>query len=276
MSQDRNQAFHSAKATRPRGQVPPTNSYPSLRDRVVFVTGGASGIGATLVEAFHAQGAKVAFVDIQEEAGVQLVERLASLADLPAPKFYPCDLIDIPKLQRVIAQVDEGLGPISVLLNNAADDTRHDFAEVTPEYWDGRIAVNLRHSFFAIQSVVPQMKRLGGGSIVNFGSMSWYDCQGGMTGYTTTKAGLEGMTRGLARDLGADRIRINTLIPGWVMTEKQLKYWVDDSTQAEIERSQCLKDRLMPEDIAAMALFLASDDSKMCTAQNFIVDGGWI
>jgi NAD(P)-dependent dehydrogenase (short-subunit alcohol dehydrogenase family) len=256
--------------------MPLTNLHPSLRDRTVFITGGATGIGATLVEVFHAQGARVAFVDIREEAGTALVQRLGGLEDLPTPRFYPCDLIDIAKLQRVIAQVESDLGAISVLLNNAADDTRHDFEGVTLEYWDERIAVNLRPSFFAIQAVVPQMIRLGGGSIVNFGSMSWYECQGGMTGYTTSKAGLEGMTRGLARDLGANRIRINTLIPGWVMTEKQLKYWVDDSTQAEIERSQCLKDRLMPEDIAAMALFLASDDSRMCTAQNFIVDGGWI
>jgi NAD(P)-dependent dehydrogenase (short-subunit alcohol dehydrogenase family) len=163
-----------------------------------------------------------------------------------------------------------------VLINNAADDTRHDFTKITREYWDERIAVNLRHAFFAIQAVHPQMKQLGGGSIINFGSMSWYECQGGMTGYTTSKGGIEGMTRGLARDLGADRIRINTLVPGWVMTEKQLKHRVDASTQAEIETSQCLKDRLQPEDVAAMALFLASDDSKMCTAQNFIVDGGWI
>lgn len=256
--------------------MPLENRYPSLQERVVFVTGGATGIGATLVEAFCRQGAKVAFVDIQEEAGAELVERLASLAEAHVPRFYPCNLIDVEKLQSVIGTVGSDLGPISILLNNAADDTRHDFAGVTPEYWDGRIAVNLRHAFFAIQAVVPQMKALGGGSIVNFGSMSWYECQGGMTGYTTSKAGLEGMTRGLARDLGTHRIRINTLIPGWVMTEKQLKYWVDDNTQAEIERSQSLKDRLMPEDIAAMALFLASDDSRMCTAQNYIVDGGWI
>lgn len=253
-----------------------TNQYPSLRDRVVFITGGATGIGATLVEEFCRQGSRVAFVDIQTEAGEALVERLGNLAQGPAPKFYPCNLIDLDELKRVIASAHSDLGPISVLVNNAADDTRHDFAAITPEYWDQRIAVNLRHFFFAIQAVYPQMKSLGGGSIINFGSMSWHDTQGNMTGYTTSKAGIEGMTRGLARDLGADSIRINTLVPGWVMTEKQLKQWVDASTQAEIERSQCLKDPLMPADIAAMALFLASDDSRMCTAQNFIVDGGWI
>jgi NAD(P)-dependent dehydrogenase (short-subunit alcohol dehydrogenase family) len=256
--------------------MPLSNHYPSLQDRVVLITGGATGIGATLVEGFCRQGSRVAFVDIQKEEAADLVLRLSSLARATPPKFYLCDLIDVEELQRVVERVGAELGPVSVLVNNAADDTRHDFTGVTPEYWDGRIAVNLRHFFFAIQAVYPQMKQLGGGSIINFGSMSWYDLQGGMTGYTTSKAGIEGMTRGLARDLGADRIRINTLVPGWVMTEKQLKYWVDGSTQAEIERSQCLKDRLLPEDIAAMALFLASDDSRMCTAQKFIVDGGWV
>jgi NAD(P)-dependent dehydrogenase (short-subunit alcohol dehydrogenase family) len=256
--------------------VPLTNRYPSLQDRVVFITGGATGIGATLVEAFCRQGGKVAFVDIQEEEAVRLVERLGSLAGCTRPTFYACDLTDVDSLQRVIGWVRSDLGPISVLVNNAADDARHDFTEVTREYWDGRIAVNLRHFFFAIQAVYPQMKELGGGSIINFGSISWHFSQGGMTAYTTAKAGIEGMTRGLARDLGPDRIRINTLLPGWVMTEKQLRLWVNESTQAVIERSQALPDRLMPEDIAALALFLASDDSRMCTAQNFIVDGGWV
>lgn len=253
-----------------------SNQYPSLKDKVVFISGGASGIGATLVEAFYGQGAKVAFVDILEDEAARLVKRAAGPANSTAPKFYPCNLIDVERLQHVIAQVKADLGPVSVLINNAADDTRHDFTKVTREYWDERIAVNLRHAFFAIQAVHPHMQQLGGGSIINLGSMSWYECQGGMTGYTTSKGGIEGMTRGLARDLGADRIRINTLVPGWVMTEKQLKYRVDASTRSEIERSQCLKERLLPEDIAAMALFLASDDSRMCTAQNFIVDGGWI
>ena len=253
-----------------------SNVYPSLKDKVVFISGGASGIGAALVEAFCRQGAKVAFVDILENEAAQLNKRLQAATNCTVPKFYPCNLIDVGKLQRIIAQVETDIGPVSVLINNAADDTRHDFTQVTAEYWDERIAVNLRHAFFAIQAVYPQMKRLGGGSIINFGSMSWYECQGNMTGYTTSKGGIEGMTRGLARDLGPDRIRINTLVPGWVMTEKQLKHRVTASTRAEIESSQCLKDPLMPQDIAAMALFLASDDSRMCTAQNFIVDGGWI
>jgi NAD(P)-dependent dehydrogenase (short-subunit alcohol dehydrogenase family) len=252
-----------------------SNQYPSLQDKVVLISGGASGIGAALVEAFYQQGAQVAFVDILETEAAALIKRLQT-PGLKPPKFYPCNLIDIEKLQRIIGQIKTDLGPISVLINNAADDTRHDFTQVTPEYWDERIAVNLRHAFFAIQAVHPQMQQLGGGSIINFGSMSWYECQGNMTGYTTSKGGIEGMTRGLARDLGPDRIRINTLVPGWVMTEKQLQQRVDASTQTKIESSQCLKDRLLPQDVAAMALFLASDDSRMCTAQNFIVDGGWI
>ena len=176
------------------------------------------------------------------------------------------------------------LGPIAVLVNNAADDARHDFRDLTADAWNDRINVNLRHVFFATQAVFEHMRELGGGSVVNFGSMSWYECQGGMTGYTTSKAGIEGLTRGLAaelgrqfpHDLGAHNIRINTVVPGWVMTPRQLRDWVDETTAQEIDRSQCLKRRLEPDDLAAMVLFLASDDSRMCTAQSFIVDGGWI
>ena len=192
------------------------------------------------------------------------------------PIYHHCDLLEIQSLRSVIRAVGDGVGPIGVLVNNAANDSRHDFTSVTEELWSDRINVNLRHPFFAIQAVYEQMKSLGGGSIINFGSMSWYECQGNMTGYTTAKAGLEGMTRGLARDLGRDNIRINTIVPGWVMTERQLRDWVDEKAAADIDRGQCLKHRPMPEDISAMALFLASDDSRMCTAQRFIVDGGWI
>lgn len=255
--------------------MPLSNIYPSLQDKVVFITGGATGIGAALVEAFCHQGARVAFVDVLAQEGEQLVDKIRDMG-AAVPVFFPCDITRTADLQNVIAKVGEQLGPVSVLLNNAASDKRHDFRTIDEAYWDSRIQVNLRHAFFAIQAVYPGMKALGGGSIVNFGSMSWYECQGGMTGYTTAKAALEGMTRGLARDLGQDNIRINTLIPGWVMTERQLRDWVNEETLKDIQRSQCLKSRLMPEDICAMALFLASDDSKMCTAQNFIVDGGWI
>jgi D-xylose 1-dehydrogenase len=256
--------------------MPLSNRYPSLQDRTVFITGGASGIGAMLVEEFCRQGARVAFVDIQAEAATQLLERLENLEGATVPAFHRCDVTDVDALQRIIEQVRSEIGPISVLVNNAADDTRHEFTSVTPQYWDGRIAVNLRHYFFAIQAVYPQMKELGGGSIINFGSTSWHKSQGGMTGYTTAKAGVEGMTRGMARDLGASGIRINTVVPGWVMTEKQVKLWFDETSRAEIDRGQCLKDLLTPEDVTAMTLFLASDDSRMCTAQNFIVDGGWV
>ncbi|WP_346839542.1 SDR family oxidoreductase [Microbulbifer sp. SAOS-129_SWC] len=255
-----------------------TNQYPSLKGKTVFVSGGGSGIGASLVEAFFQQGASVAFVDIQREPSEALVARLRDEYPQTGAQvnFYHCDLTDIDSLRATIANAARELGPIAVLVNNAANDLRHDFRDVTPEDWDRYTAVNMRHQFFAAQAVYPFMQQLGGGSIINFGSMSWHAAQGGMPGYTSSKAAIEGLTRGLARDMGPDRIRVNTLVPGWVMTEKQLTHWVNEDTQAEIERSQCLNDRLMPESIAAMTLFLASDDSRMCTAQNFIVDGGWI
>ncbi|WP_337843382.1 SDR family oxidoreductase [Rheinheimera sp.] len=253
-----------------------TNNYPSLAGKTVFITGGGSGIGAALVEAFVAQQAKVAFVDILQAESDALVQKLLVQHPQAELKFYLCDLLDIAALKAVIAQVRTDLGPIGVLVNNAASDTRHDFREVTPEYWDQRINVNLRHKFFAIQAVYPHMLELGGGSIINFGSMSWHESQGGMPGYTSSKAAVLGLTRGLARDLGGDNIRVNALTPGWVMTERQLTHWVNEETAKDIEKNQCLKQRLMPEHIAAMALFLASDDSAMCSAQDFIVDGGWI
>lgn len=253
-----------------------SNVYPSLKGRVVLITGGATGIGASLVEAFCRQQAAVAFLDIQDEPAMTLIEKIRAFERATEPSYYHCDLLEIEALRTVVDRVRNDAGPIGVLVNNAANDTRHDFRSVTEELWDDRIHVNLRHPFFAIQAVYDQMKSQGGGSIINFGSMSWYECQGDMTGYTTSKAGIEGLTRGLARDLGRDNIRINTIVPGWVMTERQLREWVDEDAAREIDRGQCLKDRLMPEDISAMALFLASDDSRMCTAQRFIVDGGWI
>jgi NAD(P)-dependent dehydrogenase (short-subunit alcohol dehydrogenase family) len=256
--------------------MPLTNSYPSLHGRVVLITGGATGIGASLVEAFSRQQAQVAFIDIQDAPARQLIAMLGASGAATVPRYYECDLVDIDKLKGIVERVAQDLGPIGVLINNAASDMRHDFRSVTEAYWNERVNINLRPSFFAIQAVYEQMRSLGGGSIINFGSMSWYECQGNMTGYTTSKAGLEGMTRGLARDLGKDNIRINTIVPGWVMTERQLSEVVDEEAAREIERAQCLKQRLSPEDISAMALFLASDDSRMCTAQNFIVDGGWI
>jgi D-xylose 1-dehydrogenase len=254
--------------------MPTTAIYPSLRNRVVLVTGGATGIGACLVENFVAQGAKVGFIDLDAAAGLALAERLAGAAT--APLFAVADLTDIPALERAIDLVRARFGPIGALMNNAANDKRHLIDETTPESWDAGIAVNLRHQFFAARSVARDMRESGAGAIVNFGSISWMLKQGGMPVYTTAKAAVQGLTRSLARDFGPFNIRVNTLVPGWVMTDKQLRLWVDDRARAEIARGQCINRPLQPEHIAAMALFLAADDSAMCTAQDFVVDGGWV
>jgi len=250
-------------------------SYPSLRGRITFVTGGGSGIGEELVRSFTRQGSQVAFVDIAEEASRQLCAELAEETGRE-PWFLPCDVRDVPALQAAVAQVGRDLGDISVLLNNAGNDQRHALEDVTPEYWDDRMAVNQRHLFFAAQAVVPQMTRRGGGSIVNWGSTSWRLAMGGMPAYTMAKAGIHGLTRGLARDLGPLGIRVNTLLPGWVMTGRQLAHWVTPEVEAELQARQCLKERLLPGHIASMALFLASDDSAMVTAEELTVDAGWI
>ena len=247
--------------------------YPSLVDRTILITGGATGIGETLVREFVQQGAKVGFIDIARDAGHALVRELGS--SRRAPLFVEADLTDIAALERAIAAVRERFGPITVLLNNAANDQRHKIEDTTPAYWDQAVAVNLKHQFFAARNVAADMKQAGGGSIVNFGSISWKLKQGGMPAYTTSKAAVQGLTRSLARDFGPFNIRVNTLVPGWVMTEKQLRMWVTDEGRAEIARGQCIDRPLMPQHIAHMALFLASDDSAMCTAQDFVVDGGW-
>lgn len=249
--------------------------YPSLEGRTVLVTGGGSGIGAAIVEGFCRQRSKVAFLDIAAEASAALVERMAKETGV-RPLFLSCDLTDIPALKAAVTRVGAELGPISVLVNNAANDTRHAWQDVTPDYWDDRLNVNLRHQFFAAQAVQPMMAGLGGGSIINFGSISWRIGQGGMPGYTTSKAAVHGLTRSLARDFGPQNIRVNTVSPGWVMTKRQLELWVDASTDELIARSQCLKRRLQPEDLANVVLFLAADDSGVCTSQEYIVDGGWV
>jgi D-xylose 1-dehydrogenase len=248
--------------------------YPSLRDRVVFISGGASGIGASLVEHFAAQGAKVALVDIADDSAAELVARIGNEGH-PAPRYMHCDIRDVAALQRAIAETADALGPVGVLVNNAAHDERHRLDGVTLDYWEDRLAVNLRHQFFAVQAVVPMMRAAGGGSIVNFGSVSWHLRQGGMPAYTTSKAGIEGLTRGLARDLGPHGIRVNCVIPGWIMTERQMTKWLTPEADAERARSQCLSDKLLPADVARLVLWLAADDSRMCTAQNWVVDGGW-
>jgi len=248
--------------------------YPSLADKVVFVTGGGSGIGASVVEHFCEQQAQVAFVDIDDAASNALCEKVRH-AQSRVPRFVHCDLRDIAALQAIIGHVGAELGPITALVNNAANDDRHKTPDVTLEYWNDRIAVNLRHQFFAAQAVYPQMKAAGGGSIVNVGSISWMNSEGGYNAYTTAKAAVHGLTRGLARDWGVDRIRVNTLVPGWVMTERQVKLWLDADGERQLFENQCLKEKLFPPDVARMVLWLVADDSRMCTAQNFIVDAGW-
>jgi len=247
--------------------------YPSLRDRVVLVTGGASGIGAEEVSQFARQGAHVAFLDIAEEAASALTKALVE-EGLQAPLFLPCDLRDITALQQAIAEVSRRLGNITVLVNNAANDQRHGFEAVTVEYWDERMATNLRHQFFAIQAVAPMMRAAGGGSIINFGSISWRSGQGGMPAYTTAKAAVEGLTKGMARDLGQHGIRVNTVIPGWIMTQRQIDLWLTPEAEEALLRAQCLKAKLAPADVARMVLWLAADDSRMCTSQSWVVDAG--
>ncbi|EZP38508.1 D-xylose 1-dehydrogenase [Janthinobacterium sp. HH104] len=249
--------------------------YGSLQGKRVFITGGGSGIGESLVAEFAAQGALVAFVDIAVEASEALCRRLAE-AGLTAPIFRHCDITDIPSLQAVMAELADKLGDFDILVNNAANDQRHQAQDVTLEYWNERIAINQRPMFFTCQAVFEGMKRKGGGSIINVSSISWHMKSGGYPVYATTKAAVVGLTRGLARDFGAHNIRVNTVTPGWVMTQRQIDLWVDDAAEVEIKKSQCLPSKLMPQDIAAMVLFLASDDGAMCSSQEFIVDAGWV
>ena len=249
--------------------------YGSLRGKRVFVTGGGTGIGEAIVAAFAAQGAVVAFVDIAREASEELCARLAR-AGLPAPLFRHCDITDIAALQSTMADLAAEVGDFDVLVNNAANDQRHDVEDVSLDYWNERIAINQRPMFFTCQAVLAGMKKKGAGSIINFSSMSWHAKGAGYPVYATTKAAVIGLTRSLARDIGKHGIRVNTVTPGWVMTQRQLDLWVDDAAKAEIARSQCLPGELMPNDVAAMVLFLAADDSAMCTSQEFIVDAGWV
>ncbi len=246
-------------------------AYPSLNAKTVFVTGGASGIGAEIVAAFAAQGARVGFVD--RDAGSAAVV-LAGLAGNHA--FARCDLRDIQALKAAFADLEERLGKAQVLVNNAARDDRHDWREVTPDYWDERMATNLRHMFFAIQAVAPGMIGAGGGSIINMGSNSWWEGGGGFAAYTTAKAAVHGLTRTMARDLGDHRIRVNTVVPGWIMTKRQEELWVTPEALARQLDRQCLPDPIDPVYVARMVLFLASDDAAMCSGNNFMVEGGSI
>ncbi|KAF1006286.1 MAG: Sulfoquinovose 1-dehydrogenase [Luteibacter sp.] len=254
--------------------MPSLATYPSLADRNVIVTGGASGIGESFVGHFVAQGARVAFLDTAEDAGHRLAERLSDARH--APIFLPCDLTDIAALRDAVAHVRATFGPVDVLVNNAANDVRHDFAQTTVEEFDRSVATNLRHQYFATQAVLPDMRSRGGGSIICLGSTGWMKKNAGYPMYAMAKAAVEGFVFGMARELGRDRIRINCLVPGWVITEKQQRLWLDEAGEDEIRRVQCLPGHLMPEDLARAALFLAADDSRMCTGQNIIVDGGWV
>ena len=247
-------------------------SYPSLKDKVVLITGGASGIGETIVENFLQQGSKVVFFDKEKELGLKLVSKLNNYNYKAI--FKECDLVNIEDLKSKIIQIREEVGPISILVNNAANDERHDIDSVTPEYWDNRMNVNLRHYFFTTQSVYKDMKKLGKGTVVNIGSFSWMLGQGGMPGYTTAKSAIMGLTRTIARDLGIYNIRVNCVVPGWIITERQKKLWLTPEIEKQQLERQCIKRMLEPNDIAKPVLFFASDQSSGCTAQNYVVDGG--
>jgi D-xylose 1-dehydrogenase len=250
-------------------------TYPSLKSAVVLVTGGASGIGGEIVRAFAAQGSRVGFVDLDAERGEGLAAELGR--EEASVRFEACDLRDIDQLKRAFAALEGALGPAAVLVNNAARDDRHGWQEVTPAYYDERVATNLRHMFFAIQAVAPGMIAAGkGGSIVNLGSNSWWEAAGGMPVYTTAKAAVHGLTRSFARDLGPHRIRVNTVVPGWVMTERQRALWATPEALARHRARQCLPELIEPVYVARMVLFLASDDAAMCTANNYMVEAGSI
>jgi NAD(P)-dependent dehydrogenase (short-subunit alcohol dehydrogenase family) len=251
-----------------------TAVYPSLAGRSVFVTGGGSGIGATIVSMFATQGAKVAFIDFAEEPSRALADAEAARGH-PRPWWRLCDVKDIAALQAAIGEAAAAQGDFHVLVNNVASDDRHALESITPEYFDDRIAINQRAALFALQAVVPGMKRLGFGSIVNLASSAWRMKADDLACYNMAKTSTYGLTRGTAKSLGKHRIRVNTVTPGWVMTERQKKLWLTPEAEQEIDRNQCLPDRVQPEDIAAMVLWLASDDSRRCSAQEFIVDGGW-
>ncbi len=248
-------------------------NYPSLKDRPVVISGGASGIGASLVRHFAEQGARVGFVDVDGQSGEKLAADLTAQGQIV--RFSHCDVTDIEAYQSAIAGFAVAHGDARVLINNAAHDQRHDWAEVTPAYWDERMAVNLKHAFFAMQAVAPGMEKAGGGSIINFGSISWMIMTPSIPLYETAKAAVHGLTRSMARELGRSGIRVNSLVPGAVMTQRQLDLWISDEDKKNIEANQALSGLLTPEDCARMALFLAADDSAMISGQHFLVDAGW-
>ena len=248
-------------------------TYPDLADKRVLITGGGTGIGAGIVDAFVKQGAQVFFIDIAVDASRELADSLKGAKY--APVFFHCDLTDLDALSKVLAQIETDHGAIEILINNAANDNRHQVQEVSAKYWDDSLAVNLRHQFFCAQAVAPGMKAKGGGVILNFGSISWHLALPDLTLYMTAKAAIEGLTRGLARDLGKDGIRVNCIIPGSVRTARQMALWHTPEGEQDILNAQCLHERVEPEDIAAMALFLSSDNARRCSGRDYFVDAGW-
>jgi NAD(P)-dependent dehydrogenase (short-subunit alcohol dehydrogenase family) len=250
-------------------------TYPSLRGQVAFVSGGATGLGAEFVAQLAAQGARVSFIDLQDDAAHALAEEVAGRGH-PRPLYRHCDVRDIAALQAAVAATGERLGPVTVLVNNAANDERHSVETLSVAQWDDRLNVNLRHHFFATQAAAPMMRAAGRGSVINVGSISAHIDLTDLPVYITAKAGIEGLTRTLARELGPDGIRVNCVLPGWIMTKRQLKHWITPEAEASIARNQCLPQKLYPADVARLVLWLAAEDSRACTAQMWIVDGGWM
>lgn len=248
-------------------------TFPDLKGKRVVITGGGSGIGGELTTAFAGQGAQVYFLDIAEEASRELEAALAGSAI--APKFIKCDLTNIDELKATFARIEEEAGGVDILLNNAANDDRHEIEAVTPQYWESRMNVNLRHIFFCAQAVIPGMKKRGGGAILNFGSISWHLPHTQLDLYMTAKAGIEGMTRGMARELGGFGIRVNTVVPGAVRTPRQQKLWHNPDEEARILAGQCIQERVEMQDVAALALFLASNNARHCSGREYFVDAGW-
>ena len=249
--------------------------YYDLENKRIFITGGGSGIGASIVEHFCEQNSEVYFIDINEEASNKLVSECKN-KKLAIPNFIKCDLLNIKELQNTISKIISEKGPIEILINNAANDERHKIEDVTEEFWNNRMNINLRHYFFTVQSVREAMIKNNSGAIVNIGSASWMIGQGGMAAYTAAKTGVVGLTRSFARDLGEYNIRVNSVVPGWTITERQLEKWLTPESEADMMKKQCIKRRLMPSDISKAVLFFSSDQSSGCTNQSYVVDNGWL